>query len=138
MSGKGKETVVKVQVMGLSGTRKIVAPALGVVLLVLSGCGTPEYRVERTQCEAEWMLKIPPVHRQQPVTKYRSERRPTGETKCETTGVTTLCQPVMETVSVPYQTIETVDIRKTQRDAQIAACAARACAARYGNSKCET
>lgn len=124
--------------MGLSGAVKTVLPVLGAGLLILSGCGTPAYRAERTQCEAEWMLKIPPVHRQQQVTKYRSERRPTGETKCETTGATTLCQPVMGTVSVPYHTIETVDIRKTQRDAQIAACAARACAARYGNSKCET
>lgn len=120
-----------------SGGAKIVVLALGVGLLILSGCGTPQYRAERTQCEAEWMLKIPPVHQQQPVTKYRSERRPTGETKCETTGATTLCQPVMETVSVPYQTLETVDIRKAQRDPQITACAARACKAKFGNSNCE-
>lgn len=110
--------------------------ALGVV--VLSGCGTPEYRAERTQCEAEWMLKIPPVHRQEVVTKYRSEHRPTGEISCETEGATTLCQPVMERVSVPYPAVETVDIRKAQRDPQIAACAARACMAKFGNSDCET
>lgn len=120
---------------GLHGAGK--GAVLAWALLSLAGCGTPEYRAERTQCEAEWMLKIPPVHRQEAVTKYRSERRPTGETKCEATGTTTLCQPVMETVSVPYTAIETVDIRKTQRDAQIAACAARACAAKYGNAKCE-
>ncbi len=107
-------------------------------MLLLSGCGTPEYRAERTQCEAEWMLKIPPVFRDERVTKHRSERRPTGETKCETTGATTLCQPVMETVSIPYTAIETVDIRKTQRDAQISACAARACTLKFGNGKCET
>lgn len=106
-------------------------------LILLSSCGTPEYRAERTQCEAEWMLKIPPVHRQEPVTKYRSERRPTGEVNCEMVGTSTICQPVTETVSVPYTAIETVDIRKTQRDAQIKACAARACAAKYGNSQCE-
>lgn len=107
-------------------------------LAALTACGTPEYRAERKHCEAEWMLKIPPVYRQETVTKYRSEKRPTGETDCKMTGNTTLCQPVMETVSVPYSAIETVDIRKAQRDPQIESCAARACTARYGNRECKT
>lgn len=106
-------------------------------LLVLQSCGTPEYRTERTHCEAEWLLKIPPVYRHEPVTKYRSVERPSGETVCETAGTTTTCKPVMKTISVPYTTVERVDIRKAQRDPQIASCAARACAAKYGNSKCE-
>lgn len=101
------------------------------VILFLAGCGAPEYGAERTQCEAEWLLKISPVHREEVVTKYRSERRPTGETKCEATCATTLCEPVFETISVPHTAIETVDIRKTQRDAQI-----KACAAKYGNTAC--
>ncbi|MFD1809581.1 hypothetical protein ACFSHQ_20305 [Gemmobacter lanyuensis] len=27
--------------------------------LMLVSCGTPEYRAERSICEAEWMQKIP-------------------------------------------------------------------------------
>ena len=44
-------------------------------LLALQSCGTPEYRTERTHCEAEWLLKIPPVYRHEPVTKYLSVER---------------------------------------------------------------
>ncbi|WP_458791232.1 hypothetical protein [Yoonia sp. MH D7] len=110
----------------------------GVVgFVLLSSCGTPEYRTEKSHCEAEWMLKIPPVYRQEIVTKYRNEDQLTGETICETTGSTTICKPVKKTVSVPYTAVETVDIRKAQRNPQIASCTARACAARYGNSACE-
>ncbi|MCI2394911.1 hypothetical protein [Aliiroseovarius sediminis] len=111
--------------------------AFAAFVIVLSSCGTPEFRAERTHCEAEWLLKIPPVYRHETVTKFRSIERPSGETICETVGKTTKCKPVMKTISEPYTTIETVDIRKTQRDAQIASCAARACTAKYGNTKCE-
>lgn len=82
-------------------------------------------------------MDIPPVYRLEPVTKYRSEERPSGETVCETSGTTTACKPVMETVSVPYRELEQVDIRKAQRDPQIASCAAQACTSKYGNPKCE-
>lgn len=105
--------------------------------VLLSSCGTPEYRAEKSHCEAEWMLKIPPVYRQEIVTKYRNEERPTGETVCETTGTTTNCKPVLKTVSVPYTAVETVDIKKAQRGPQISSCTARACVTKYGNSKCE-
>lgn len=106
-------------------------------LALLSSCGTPEYRTEKKHCEAEWLLKIPPVYRQEVVTKYRTEERPTGQSTCTTTGNVTHCQQVMETVSVPYTEVETVDIHNRQRAAQIDSCAARACAAKYGNSACE-
>lgn len=120
-----------------SSARPLLAVAI-TALVALSSCGTPEYRAERKQCEAEWLLKIPPVYRQRPVTEYRTEQRPTGRTTCTTTGTVTQCQDIMETVSIPYTTIETVDIRKRQRTPQIDACAARACSASYGNAKCET
>ncbi|TNF21456.1 MAG: hypothetical protein EP318_07725 [Rhodobacteraceae bacterium] len=113
------------------------ALALAAALVVLQSCGTPEYRTERSHCEAEWQLKIPPEYRHVPVTKYRDIERPSGETICETSGTTTRCKPVMKTVSVPYTALERVDTRKSQRDAQVASCAARACAAKYGNAKCE-
>jgi len=105
-------------------------------LAVLSACGTPEYRLERRHCEAEWMQNIPPVYENEIVIRYRSEERPSGETICTTKGATTRCTPVMETVSVPYQAVERVDIRKAERDPQIDSCAARACLAIYGNSEC--
>lgn len=116
---------------------KSVPYLCAVGLVALSGCGTPEYRAEKSHCEAEWMLKIPPVYRQETVTKYRTEERPTGETTCETIGNVTNCTQVKESVSVPYTALETVDIRKVQRDPQIASCAARACTVKYGNNTCE-
>lgn len=106
--------------------------------VLLASCGTPEYRVERQHCEATWMLKIPPVYRQEVVTKYRNEERPTGRSTCTTTGAVTNCQQAMETVSVPYTDVETVDIKARQRNPQIQSCAARTCTAKFGNSKCET
>lgn len=109
--------------------------ALG--LFVLASCGTPEYRAERKHCEAEWLLKIPPVYRQEVVTRYRTEKRPTGRSTCTTQGSVTNCEQVMKTISVPYTEVETVDIRKRQRTPQIDSCTARACMKRYGNSKCE-
>lgn len=123
------------------GPRPAIAKFLPVFctlgLIVLQGCGTPEYRAERTQCEAEWMLRIPPLYRDKLVTRYRSEPRPTGETRCEAKGTVTVCQQVMEMVSVPFQAVETVDIYKAQRSPQIKACAARACTAKYGNGACK-
>ncbi|WP_113911226.1 hypothetical protein [Roseovarius dicentrarchi] len=108
-----------------------------VPLAFLAACGTPEYRAERQHCEAEWMMKIPPVYRQEIVTKYRSEERLTGQTTCQTVGTVTNCTQLTRTVTVPYTDVETVDIRAAQRNPQIASCTARACTAKYGNSKCE-
>ncbi len=108
-----------------------------IALALLTGCGTPEYRAEKQHCEAQWMLKIPPEYRQEIVTKYRSEERLTGQTTCQTIGNVTNCTQMTRTVSVPYTDVETVDIRAAQRNPQIASCTARACAAKYGNSKCE-
>lgn len=84
------------------------------------------------------MLKIPPVYGQELVTKYRSEERLTGKTTCKTKDTLTTCTQDTKTVSVPYSAIETVDIRKPQRDPQIDSCTARACTARYGNRECKT
>ncbi|QLH12975.1 hypothetical protein HYQ43_01310 [Paracoccus pantotrophus] len=110
---------------------------LGVMLIGLSACDTPEYRAERSHCEAEWMLKFPPDYQQGIVTKYRNEERPTGAMECVTEGSKTQCTPKTETVSVPYTALEVVDIRKPQRDSQIQSCAIRACQMKYGNVKCE-
>lgn len=109
-----------------------------IACLALAACGTPEYRAERKHCEAEWMLKIPPIYRQEIVTRYRTEERLTGFTTCRTVNSITRCIQDTRLVSVPYPVVETVDIRAAQRNPQIESCAARACMARYGNSKCET
>lgn len=116
--------------------RHLALAGLAVVAL-LAGCGTPEYRAERAHCEAEWMLKMPPVYARETVIRERSEQRPSGRTECRAEGEATICEPVMQTVQVPYTAVETVDLRKAERDPQIASCAARACSLRYGNSSCE-
>lgn len=106
--------------------------------LVLSACGTPEYRAEQKHCKAEWMVKIPPIYQQRIVTRYRTEERLTGRTICKTVDSVTHCTQLTRFVSVPYPEIETVDIRAAQRNPQIESCTVRACAAKYGNNKCET
>lgn len=122
----------------MPGIPRVVPFLCALALIVLGSCGTPEYRAERSHCEAEWMLKIPPVFRPEVVTKYRNEERPTGQSTCTTAGSVTNCQQIMKTVSIPYTEVETVDIRKLQRSPQIESCAARACSAKFGNSACET
>lgn len=106
-------------------------------LVLLSGCTTPEYDAERRACTAQWMTRIAPDFAQQLVERVRFEQRPTGRTTCTTTGNQTSCIDEMTTISIPYTTVETVDRNKPRRDAEIAACTARACIARYGNAACE-
>ena len=106
--------------------------------LALAACGTPEYRAERSACVTEWTQRIPADLHQQLVERYRYEQRPTGRSTCTTTGNTTNCVQEMTTISIPYTAVETVDRNKPRRDAQIAACAARACVQKYGNSECKT
>jgi len=110
---------------------------LVVPLLLLSACTTPEYDAERRACTAQWMTRIQPDFAQQLVERLRYEQRPTGRTTCTTTGNQTTCVDQMTTIAIPYTTVETVDLNKPRRDAQIADCTARACVARYGNPSCE-
>lgn len=106
--------------------------------LLLVSCGTPEYRAERSICEAEWVKRIPPNYVQQLVERTRYEERPTGQSTCVTTGNVTNCTNVMMTIAIPYTAVETVDANKSRRDVQIKACAAKACQAKFGNAECET
>ncbi len=110
--------------------------ALLPVVLVLGSCGTPEYRAERSICEAEWMQRIPPRYEQRLVERIRYEQRPTGRSTCTTEGATTNCIAEMTTISIPYTAVETVDVNRSRRNVQIDACAARACQQKYGNAEC--
>jgi hypothetical protein len=121
----------------MSGIPNTVLCLCTVGVIALAGCGTPQYRAEKQHCEAEWMLKIPPVYRQEMVTQYKNEERPTGESICKTSGSVTRCKKIKETVSVPYLTVERVDIKKAQRNPQIVSCAARVCTKKYGNRDCK-
>jgi glycine cleavage system aminomethyltransferase T len=108
-----------------------------VAFVLVASCGTPEFQAERASCEAIWMQKIPPVYRQQVVTRTRYEQRPTGQVTCTTQGTTTNCNQVMTSVAIPYTAVETVDIYKAQRDVQVRACAVAACDKKYGNPECK-
>lgn len=110
----------------------------GVVLaaLMLGSCATPEFQAERRACTAEWLRQIPPVYERLLVNRVRYEERRTGVTTCTTTGTQTTCVDQMRSVAIPYTAVETVDVNAARRDVQIAACAARACTARYGNAEC--
>ena len=106
-------------------------------LALLAACGTPEFRAERQICVAEWMHKIPPIYRQQIVTRYRSEQIPTGVSICTPSGNQQICRQQMRTIQIPYTAVETIDINEPRRNPQIAACAARACQTKFGNPECK-
>ncbi|MBE2278291.1 MAG: hypothetical protein IAE87_18575 [Rhodobacteraceae bacterium] len=105
-------------------------------LLVLAACGTPEYRAERSVCQAEWTERIPPRYEQRLIERISHEQRPTGRSTCTTTGATTNCVAEMVTVAIPYMDVETVDVNATKRRVQVEACAAKACQQKFGNAEC--
>jgi hypothetical protein len=103
----------------------------------LVGCGTPEYRAERSVCDAEWQIKIPPRHERQIVERVRYIQVPTGVSTCttNTTGVQT-CVAQMRSEAIPYTAVETVDVNADRRAVQVRACTVKACTARFGNAEC--
>ena len=106
--------------------------------LMLVSCGTPEYRAERSICEAEWMQKIPPRYEKQIVERVKYIEVPTGRTTCVTNGNVQHCTAETRLEDVPYTAVETVDVNASRRDVQIKACAAKACQAKFGNGECKT
>jgi len=104
---------------------------------ILAGCGTAEYRQERSVCQARWSQIIPPDYYDTLVEQMRAERRPTGRTECITRGNRTICEDQMMTIYVPYTRVVTVDGAKPERDAEVQNCVAQACLARFGNLACE-
>lgn len=109
--------------------------------LPLMSCGTPEFRAERSVCEAEWRQKIPPRLERQLVERVRYVRVATGRSTCTTTNTPTgsvqNCVADTRLEGIPYTTVETVDVNAPARDVQIRACAAQACTAKFGNPECK-
>ena len=112
---------------------------LGVLvpLVVLAGCGTPEFRVERSACASEWVVKIPPRLEQELYTRIETRQVPTGRTICKPVGATTVCDQIMRSESYSVPAIRTVDRNKPRRDAQISQCARAACVKSFGNPECK-
>lgn len=108
------------------------------VVLVVASCGTPEYRAERSVCEAQWLQKIPPKYERQIVERVRYIQVPTGVSTCTTANNVQTCVAQMRSEAIPYTAVETVDVNAPARDAQIQACTVKACSARYGNPECRT
>ena len=110
---------------------------LGVVLFVLSGCGTPEYRAEQSLCKSTWMTKIKPRYEQELYNRTESRQVPTGQTTCKTFGNTTNCTQIMRTEYYTVPAVRTVDRNKPRRDAQIDMCTRNSCAEKFGNAECK-
>lgn len=84
---------------------------------------------------------MPPVFEQRLVNKTRYETVPNGTTNCTTYGIggslQTTCTSGTKMIAIPYVEASTVDIRETERNAQIEACTEVACWERFGNTACE-
>ena len=118
--------------------------------LTMAGCATPEYRAVRDSCAAQWLQKMSPEYETRETTLFRYEEVPDGTETCTTERIrdtqdpdrvvyTTkrTCTPNTKRIEVPYLALETIDVRKTARDAQIRDCTARSCRASHGNVSCD-
>ena len=106
------------------------------LVLVLSACGTAEYRAEKSSCEVEWMSKIPPRYEQEIYNKTETRQVPTGEITCFGTYIIT-CDQTMRTEYYTVPAVRTVDRNEARRDAQSKICTRQACVRKYGNAECE-
>ena len=112
-----------------------IAPIL--VVGVLAGCGTPEYREQRSLCASEWFEKIPPYYDQELILVTHSRQVPTGRTICTKTGNTVICDQVTTTEYYTVPSVRTIDRNKPRRDSKIKQCTQTACVKKYGNTACE-
>lgn len=109
--------------------------------LLLAGCATKEYLNAQNDCSPEAFQRYPVNKTQMYVQRTRSVQVATGAEDCETrtegNRTYTRCKPEMRTRSVPYQSLEWVDINTQARNAYLKSCAAQLCAKRFGNQECE-
>lgn len=107
-------------------------------LLALAACGTPEYRAEKAICEAKWSEQIPPRLERQIVEKVRYIEVPWGPVICRPVGDKgeQICRQRTRLEDIPYTTVETVDVNRPRRLAEVRACTALACQSRLGNPEC--
>lgn len=112
--------------------------ALSIPFVVLAGCGTPEFRVERDVCTSTWLTKIPPRLERELYNRTETRQVPTGRTICKGNGATLICDQVMRTEFYTVPAVRTVDRNKPRRDVQIAQCTQQSCLSKYGNAECKT
>ena len=118
--------------------------------LTMAGCTTPDYRAARDACAVQWLQKMSPKYETRETTLIRYEDVPDGTETCTTERIrdtsdpyrvvyTTrrTCAPNTKRVEVPYLALETIDVRKSARDARIRDCTARFCLASHGNVSCD-
>lgn len=112
------------------------------IALMLTGCATKEYLNAQTECSPAAFQRYPVNSVQMYVQRTRSVQVATGAEECEsrTEGnrTYTRCKPEMRTRSVPYQSLEMVDMNAQARNAYLQNCTARLCVKRFGNPACET
>lgn len=111
------------------------------VLCVIQGCTTAEFRTAKNQCAGDAYREYPINNVPTVVTRTQPVQVPTGQTNCSTTylGVTanTTCNQVMTTEFRNYQETVIVDTNANSREITMQRCAARLCYSRYGNAECK-
>jgi hypothetical protein len=111
--------------------------ALLIPLLILAGCGTPEFRAEQNLCKSTWLTKIPPRLERELYNRSETRQVPTGRTICKGSGNTLICDQVMRTEFYTVPAVRTVDRNAPRRDIQIAQCTMESCQAKFGNAECK-
>ena len=111
---------------------KTVIPAL-LLIALLSGCASEEYRISKSQCEPQAFSLWPVSLQKKVINKERTEERSTGKSRCRFGLMDTMdCEDETRLVSVPYQEIVTVDVNRRQRFSFIRDCAMKSCVEQYG------
>ena len=113
-----------------------------VIILLISGCATKEYKNAAALCTPDAFKQYPINNIQEMVTLIRTQQVPTGQTNCVTsyigTFANTSCTQIMRTEYIPYQQMVTTDTNRKYRDEQVKSCAVNLCLSKYGNEDCDT
>jgi hypothetical protein len=114
-----------------------------VIVLLVAGCSTPEYRNARNSCYYDALQQYPVNNVSSVVTLTRPVQVPTGQSECTSrvrgTGrIDTECTQIMRTDYVPYQQSVVSDANANIRERVVNSCAAAACNRAYGNANCKT
>jgi hypothetical protein len=111
--------------------------------LALTGCATEAFKAAERSCAADALQAYPVDNVMALVTREHAIEVPTGRVHCTTTSrgadkSTSVCQQVMRTEFIPYQTTELVDRNAGRRNAAIAVCTRDACQRQFGNPQCKS
>jgi len=113
-----------------------------IVILILSGCSTAEYRSAKNECSYDAFQKYPVNNVSTVITLTRAVQVPTGQTNCTTQYIgnyaDTQCTQIMRTEYVPYQQNIVTDTNASSREGAISSCASQLCYSRYGNADCKS